>query len=141
PVTRTGVPFRSDEGLLKGRDADTVASPGALVGADGLRTLLAVADGLDAVGGDALRDQVLAHRVGAPLTQRKVVLAGAAFVALAFDGDRIVGVLLQPLGLLGERAATVLADVRHVGVEENAVADVLLEVTDRAGRDARAGIR
>ena len=38
--------------------------------------------------------------VGAALTQREVVFTRAALVALAFDGDRIIGVFVQPLGLL-----------------------------------------
>src|SRR3954471_23188333 len=86
----TGVAVWSEKSLLQGSDADAIARPGALVGADHLGPLLAVADGFDAIGRNALRDQILAHRIGPALAERKIVLAGAALVALAFDGDRIV---------------------------------------------------
>src|SRR4029077_20082864 len=81
--------------LLQLGDSAAVARPGGLVGADRIGTLLAVADRLDARRRDALGDQILAGGVGAALTERQIVLARAALVAVAFDGDRIVGVFLQ----------------------------------------------
>src|SRR6185437_698288 len=96
-------------------------------------TLLAVAQGLEARGGHALGDQVLADRGGAALAEGQVVLARAALVAMAFDGDLVVGVLLQPGSLLVERLAAVLANRGLVGGEVHAVTDVLAEVGDGAG--------
>src|SRR5205814_3199894 len=100
--------------LLQLGDGAAVERPSRVVGTDGIGTLLAIADGLDARRRHALGDQVLARRVGAPLAEGKVVLARAAFVAMAGDGDRVVGVLLQPFGLAVERRPPVVAYGRHV---------------------------
>src|SRR5260221_11654593 len=117
----------SAERLLELGDGAAVERPRRVVGADRIRTLLAVADGLDARRRNALGDQVLARRVGAALAEGEVVLARAALVAMAGDGDRVIGVLLQPFGLTVERRPSVVADGRHVGVEEHPVTDVLTE--------------
>src|ERR1700730_15539171 len=97
--------------LLQLGDCPTVARPSGLVGADRIGTLLTVADRLDPRRRDALGDQVLTRGVGAAFAERQVVLARAALVAMALDGDRIVGVFLQPLGLTVQRLPAVLADV------------------------------
>src|SRR5258708_13076530 len=97
---RPAFDFVAGEPLLQRGDADAVARPGALVRAHDLRPLLAVADRVDPLGRHALRDQVLLDRIGTPLAEGKVVLARAALVALPFDRDGILGLLLQPLCLL-----------------------------------------
>src|SRR5471030_412943 len=135
----TGVVFVSGVPLLQRGHAATVAGPGAFVGADDFRPFLAVADGLNAVGGQALRNQVLADGRRAALAQCEVVLTRAALVAMAFDGDLVVRVLLQPSSLLVQGRPAVGSDRRHVGVEVNAVTDILPEVGNRAGRDRRTG--
>src|SRR5262249_5327745 len=114
----------------------TIEGPSLLVRARRIRILLPVADRLDARGRDALCDQILTRGVRASLAERQVVLARAALVAVAGDGDRIVGVLLEPLGLATEGLAAVLADGRHVGVEVDPVTHVLGEVGGRARRDS-----
>ena len=95
PQTKTPVAGRPAFGsfaeniLLQRRDATTVAGPRAFVGADDLRALLAVADRLQARRGHALGDQVLTDRRGTTLAEGDVVLARAALVAMAFDGELI----------------------------------------------------
>src|SRR3954454_16012945 len=89
-------------GLL--RDVDdrhgaAVLGPGLLVVAGIDRTLGAVGDGQHPVRRHAQSLQVALHRRGAPLAQRDVVLARAALVAVAFDGDGDGRELLQPGGL------------------------------------------
>src|SRR5260370_5677901 len=130
-------PARGCGALLQLGDRATVARPRRLIGADRIGALLAVADGLDARRRDALGAQVLTGGVGAAFAERQVVLARAALVAMALDGDRIIGVFLQPLGLTVQGLPAVLADVGHVGVEEHPIADVLAEIGDRAGGDRR----
>ena len=51
------------------------------------RELLAVADRLHAVGGDAQRHQVVAGGHGPTLAERQIVFGRAALVAVPFDGD------------------------------------------------------
>ena len=51
---------------------------------------------------DALRHQEVAGRLGTAGAERDVVLARAALVGMAFDGDGVAGIGLQPLRLLGE---------------------------------------
>src|SRR5262245_40632821 len=50
-----------------------------------LRPLLAVADRAQPVGSDAPADQVIAHRVGAAIAERQVVLGRADIARMAFD--------------------------------------------------------
>jgi hypothetical protein len=63
------------------------------------RTFLAVRQGLDARARDALADQEFADGVGAAGAQGQVVLAGAAFVGVAFDAHAHGRIAVQPLGL------------------------------------------
>ena len=52
------------------------------------------------LAGDALRDQEVAGRGGAAGAERQIVFARAALVGMAFDGDGVVAVLVEPLRLL-----------------------------------------
>ena len=52
---------------------------------------------------DAVLGQEVAHGLGALGAQRDVVLARAALVGVAFDGDGVLRILLQPARLVGER--------------------------------------
>ena len=79
-----------------------VARPALLGGLLAERDLLAVGHGLQAVGGDAQRDQVVVGGLGAPLAEGQVVLDRAALVAVALDGDAQEVELLQGLGVLGQ---------------------------------------
>ena len=54
------------------------------------------------LGVDAARGEIGANRLGAAGAERNVVFAGAALVGMAFDGEGIAVVLLQPLRLLVE---------------------------------------
>src|SRR5215470_8343903 len=64
------------------------------------RPLLAVGDGTDATGVDAVAGQEIPHRLGAPGAEGDVVFARTALVGVPLDGDRILGVLLQPARLI-----------------------------------------
>src|SRR6266540_3720588 len=57
--------------------------------------LLAVAHGLHTRGRNAQRDEIITRGNGAAFTKRKVVLGGAALVAVAFDRDLPAVELLQ----------------------------------------------
>src|SRR5258708_23464628 len=60
------------------------------------RTLLAVADCADAACIDAESDEILFGLVGAAVTEGEVVLLGAALVAMSFDEQVVLPVLLEP---------------------------------------------
>ncbi len=82
---------------------------------------------------DAARDQIFAHRLRAAGAERDVVFAGAALVGVAFDGEGVAVVVAEPLRLLVERGAGLLGQLRRVGLEEHAVADIDDEVLLTAG--------
>src|SRR5262245_21039511 len=64
-----------------------------VLGAD--RTLLAVADAGDALALHAVRDEVVHRRARATVTERDVVLVGAALVGVAFDEHEVLRIGLQ----------------------------------------------
>ena len=53
---------------------------------------------------------------------------------MAFDGDLVIRVLLQPLGLAVQGLPAILANGRGIGVVENPIADVLAKIADRCLR-------
>src|SRR5262245_32956837 len=132
---------KSRGALLQLGSGAAVERPGLLVGARRIGILLAEAGGPDAWRRNALGGTGLTGRVGTPLAERQVVFARTALVAVAGDGDGVVGVLLQPLGLAVERLASVVAQARTVEIEEHAIADILLEVGDGSGSDGRRRCR
>src|SRR5262245_48236570 len=76
--------------LLKSRHAAAIARPRRLVSALLLGPLLAVADHAEAGIRNALRDQVALHGRSPPRTEREVVLARAALVAMPLDRDLVL---------------------------------------------------
>src|SRR5271166_5856224 len=101
PVSRRGAtdaPLVDLLHLLAGRQMRAaVLLPASFVGFGTLRALLAVADGLQAIGGDAQLHQEILGGGGAAVTKREVVLGRTAFIAVAFDDHREVGILLEDL--------------------------------------------
>src|SRR5260370_41145897 len=83
--------------------------------AEGL--LFAEADGAEAVGGNAQRNNVLLDGVGPANAQGQVVFRGAAFVAVAFDGRFEPRIVLQEVRGCRERGAGIRTNVGLVVVE------------------------
>src|SRR5260370_40211098 len=83
--------------------------------AEGL--LFAEADGAEAVGGNAQRNNVLLDGVGPANAQGQVVFRGAAFVAVAFDGRFEPRIVLQEVRGCRERGAGIRPNVGLVVVE------------------------
>src|ERR1700731_4252181 len=83
--------------------------------AEGL--LLAEADGAEAVGGNAQRNEVLLHGGGAAIAEGQVVFRGATLVAVAFDGCLDRRVSFQEVRGLGKRGAGIRTNVGLVVVE------------------------
>ncbi len=105
------------------RDGAAVLRPAGDVVTDRHRTLLAVGDGAHTVRIDAARSEIAAHRLGAACAECDVVFAGAALVRMAFDGEGIAVVGLQPLRLLLQGGDRLRAQLGLVALEEQAVAD------------------
>src|SRR5208283_3628176 len=84
-------------------------------GAEGL--FLAVADGGEAVGRNAQADEILFDGGSAAITESEVVFGGAAFVAMAFDGDANLRVVAEEIGGFAESILGVSANIRLVVIE------------------------
>src|SRR4051812_2657576 len=80
-------------------DAAAILCPAAFVGLGADRAFLAVGNGFDPSGRDALAHQKLLHGIGAAGAQRQVVFAGAAFVGMTFNRDANRRILGEPGGL------------------------------------------
>src|SRR3954454_8655719 len=81
--------------VVQHRLGPPVLRPAGNIVADRNRALLAERDGPDALRRHAVAGEKIAHRGRAPRAQRDVVLACAALVRVALDGDRVLRVLLQ----------------------------------------------
>src|SRR3954468_18038137 len=119
------------------RHRAAVLGPGVLARAQGLGPFLAPADRRHPRRVDALGGEIILGSVGAPVTQREVVLAGAALVAMALDRPPHRRIARQPGGLRVEHRPVLVVEIILVGVEQDAVAalaDGLDEVGARAGQ-------
>ena len=76
-------------------------------------------------------------RLGAARAEGEIIFARAALVRMAFDGEVVMVVLIEPRGLFVERGLGGRAQVGLIGVEEDAVADRLVELL-QAARARRA---
>src|SRR5690606_5601615 len=79
----------------------TVAGPAVLVGLGAGRALFAIADHGQLAGGAAVGLQGRGHRVAAALAEAQVVLAAAALVGVAFQGDARRRAVAQGVGVAG----------------------------------------
>src|SRR6266436_1418760 len=107
--------------------AAAVLLPTSLVALSAEGLLLAEAGGVQAIGGDAQRLEILLDSVGSANAEAEVVFGGAALVAVAFNDDFNRGVLLQEVCSCGQRSARVRANVSLVVVEVG-VTDFLVEI-------------
>src|SRR5579864_274469 len=92
--------------------------PAIFILVSALRLFLAVADGLDGVGTNAIANQRLLGRVSTTLTQRQIVLSGTAVVAVAFN-LHLPAFLLEDLFRLRQFLLRIVTQIRLVIIEEN----------------------
>jgi len=90
--------------------------------AEGL--FLAPTGGSKAVGRNAEADEILLNGVGATVAEGEIVFGGAAFVAMAFDGDAGLGIVLEEVGGLLKSLTSVRTNFSGIVIEEG-VADFL----------------
>src|SRR3546814_5462019 len=70
---------------------------------------------------DAQRGEIIFRRIGAALTERDIIVAGTAFVGMAFQRDADGRVALQPLRLAAQRRLILGVDIILVEIKEDAV--------------------
>lgn len=133
PFEKANVARQLHAGAAKHGNRAAVLRPAGNIVADGDRTFLAVGDRLQALRRDAARSEIVLGSSGTAGAEREVVFARAAFVGMAFDGDLVIRVTAEPLGLTVERLRGIGADRRGVGVKEDAVADIDREVWAEPG--------
>src|SRR5690349_10099585 len=92
--------------------------------AEGL--LFAVADGLDAAGIDAGGSQRILDCAGALVTQSQVVVRRSAFVAVSFNREVHIGMLIEELSIGLNRGLLIGANIGLVVIEVD-VLDILRE--------------
>src|SRR5262245_58508268 len=105
-------------GLPRHREVRAAVLLPALLGRLGAdRDFLAVGDGLEPLGRHSQRDDVVVGGTRAPLAEREVVLDRSALVAVALDPDDQEVEFLERRGVLLQRGAVGVADVRLVEFE------------------------
>src|SRR5260370_37744542 len=72
------------------RHRAAVLRPTGYVVADGDRTLLAIGNGPHALRVDAVRGEIVSHRLRAPSAERDVIFTRSALVGVALDGEGIL---------------------------------------------------
>src|SRR5208337_3846052 len=97
--------------------AATVFLPAGLVGFHAEGLFLAIADRGEAVGRNAQADEILLDGVGAAIAESQVVFSGAAFVAMALDGDAELRIVAEEVGGLTEGILGVGANISLVVIE------------------------
>src|SRR2546427_3168942 len=97
--------------------AATVLLPASLVALRAEGLLLAEAGGVQTIRSDAQRDEVLRDGIRPANAKTQVVFRGTALVAVAFDVHFDGRVVLQKLGGLGQRGASIRTKVGLVVVE------------------------
>src|SRR5499427_6044413 len=123
-------------------DRATILRPAGDIVADCDRTFLPVRDCPHALWLDTPRGQIITRRLRTTRPERDVVLARAAFVGMALDGElAVLAVIRQPLRLLVECRTRLRRKFRRVGFEKYAVTHVDNKVLLAAGRRLAGGIR
>src|SRR5208282_4317390 len=117
----------TDSGLLSVNEVSTaVLLPATFVRLGAERFLFAHGHGLDAIAAHSSLDERILHRAGAIGAEGEVIFGRAALVAVSFDGDADVGMLLQELGIGLQRSVLRRAYIGLVVVEVD-ILDILRE--------------
>src|SRR5580692_706004 len=124
--TPSASPAQASLLLLIDKMATAVLLPASFVAFCAERFLLAVADGLDPAGVDARRSQRVFHGTGALVAQGQVVIGRAALVAVSFNRQVDIGMLIEERHIGLDRRLLVGANISLVVVEVH-VFNVLAE--------------
>ncbi len=97
--------------------AATVFGVAGFVGFHAERLFFAVADGVEAVRGNAEADKILLDGIGTAIAEGEVVFGGAALVAMTLDGDAHGGILLEEGSVFLESRFGIATDFGAVVIE------------------------
>src|SRR5947199_8643501 len=97
--------------------AATILLPAGFGALHAERLLLAEADGAEAVGRDAQRDEILLDGTGAAITEAEVIFGRTTLIAMTFDGYLELWIALQEVGGPREGRASIGTNVSLVIVE------------------------
>src|SRR5438876_11156193 len=102
--------------------AATILLPAGFGALHAERLLLAEADGAEAVGRDAQRDEILLDGTGAAITEAEAIFGRTTPIARTFDGYLVLGIALQEVGGLRVGRAgdgkNVSLGIVHIGVPD-----------------------
>src|SRR5437660_5507470 len=90
--------------LLKDEMAAAILLPASFVAFCAEGFFLAVADGLDPAGADAGSGERSFYRACTLVPERQIVVGGSTFVAVSFNGEVEVGVLVEKLHIRLQRS-------------------------------------
>src|SRR5271165_3401747 len=128
--------------LLIDEMATAVLLPASFVALCAERFFLTVADGFNPAGADATRGQRVSDRIGPLVAQSQVVVSRAAFVAVSFNREVDVGMLIEERYVGLQRTLLVSAKVGLVVIKVH-ILDVLAEQVlvrhRRSGRRRQIG--
>ena len=124
------------QGLLLKLDP-TVETPHLIVASVDSRSLFAIANHFNFIGGNTMQNQKLFDRNSSTLTQCHIVLARAALVTIACNEDTDTRIGFQPCGLALQDFLVVRVEAGLIEIEIDAVTDIDGEILDRTGSRAR----
>jgi hypothetical protein len=127
-------------GAVEHHHSASVLRPAGDIVAHCYWALLAVRNRVHALRIDAARSEIVTHGLCAPSAQRNVVFTCAALVGMAFDGEDVLVVVLQPLCLLLQRCDRLRGQFRRIGFEEDPVAHIDNEVLLASRRGHTGGL-
>src|SRR5437867_13148841 len=90
--------------------AATILLPAGFGALHAERLLLAEADGAEAVGRDAQREEILLDGTGAAIAEAEVVFGRTTLIAMALDGELELWIAMQDFGGLRECRASIGPD-------------------------------
>src|SRR5215472_10183797 len=115
---RCCAPTKTYSGLLVGHEvAAAVLLPAGFGGLHAEGLFLAPTGGGQTLGRNAKADEVLLDGVGSAIAQSEIVFGRTALVAVAFDGDASLGIILEEVGCLLQCLARIGPDFGGVVVE------------------------
>src|SRR5690606_1049422 len=103
--------------LLENQLNATVLSPGTFTGAAHNWLLFTIAYGFNLATGSTVYHQESLNRVGATLTQSKVVLFGTAFVSVTFQANLLARIACQVSGVSNQYITGILFDFRGIEIK------------------------
>src|SRR5262249_53193826 len=115
------------------RLSPAILRPARDVVADGNRAFFTVGNRLDSAGVHALAREEAPDRHGPACPESEIIFARATLIGVAFDGDPVLRILVEPARLVAQDALRLAGQRRAVHLEMNQIADIDGEISLRSG--------